>query len=112
MGGKRKKKETAPAAVQILEGPTNGQSAAAPPPPSSPPPSMEDIRNAAVSWATQAGLYPPFNVNGPERVDFPQHGHGYQVVIREEAGKQRMGTAKFTSEGKPDFWQVDGIVTG
>jgi hypothetical protein len=70
---------------------------------------MEVLRATAIQWATECGLRPPFTVNGPEKVDYPQYGHGYVVHITEQRpGKSRMGTARLTSEGNPAFWSLDG----
>lgn len=122
---RRKKKEEpspAPAVAPESTAPKNGQmmlspaapaqppiGPAEPPPPPAPPPSLDEIRAAAVEWATRSGLRPPFTVTGPDRVDFPQHGHGYLVLIQERTGKRcRLGTARFTSEGQPSYWSIDG----
>lgn len=67
-------------------------------------------RERAVAWAKRAGLKPPFTVTGPDRVNYPEKGHGYVVLIQEETGKRRMGTARFTSSGNESLWTVDGVM--
>lgn len=89
----------------------------APPPPNDPaqiewPAFLDKIRVEAIEWAKGCGLKPPFTVNGPERVDYRKEGHGYVVTIEEETGKQRLGSARFNSNGTPTYWCLDGIVTG
>lgn len=66
----------------------------------------------AIEWAKECGLKSPFTVGGPERVNYPRYGHGYVVTIREDTGKQRQGSARFTSDGAQSYWCLDGIVTG
>ena len=73
---------------------------------------LEKIRASATLWAKECGLKPPFIVSGPERVDYPKKGHGYVVTIKEETGRQRLGSARFNSNGAPTYWSLDGIVTG
>lgn len=75
-------------------------------------PSFEKLKADAAEWARAAGLKPPFDVNGPEK-----QGFSYAVQVQEKnldprIGKCRLGTAKFTLDGKPSMWTVDGIVTG
>lgn len=76
------------------------------------PVSLDAIRDDAVAWAVECGFKGDFMVNGPDRVDYPQSGYGYVVVIKEQTGKQRMGSARFTSAGVRSYWSIDGIVTG
>jgi hypothetical protein len=73
---------------------------------------LEKIRADATLWAKECGLKPPFIVNGPERMNYPKMGHGYVVTIKEETGKERLGSARFNSNGAPTYWSLDGIVTG
>ena len=72
--------------------------------------SMEAIRDKAAAWAERSGLKPPFSMTGPDRVDFPERGHGYVIVVQEAAGDSpRMGTARFDADGRPTMWSIDGI---
>jgi hypothetical protein len=73
---------------------------------------LEKIRADAIRWAKDCGLSPPFTVGGPERVSYPRSGYGYVVTLKEEKGKERLGSARFNSSGAPTYWSVDGIVTG
>lgn len=73
---------------------------------------LEKICADAIEWAKECGLKPPFRVNGPDRVEYQREGHGYVVTIKEETGKQRLGSARFNSNGTPTYWSLDGIVTG
>ncbi len=128
MGRKKEQTDGAKPAEQILHFvPEQPQ---APPPPAQAPPAalapplrndqakiespefLEKVRVDAIQWAKQCGLKPPFTVNGPERVAFPREGHGYVVTLREETGKQRLGSARFNSKGASTHWSLDGIVTG
>jgi hypothetical protein len=89
----------------------------APPPPNDQakfesPAFLEKVRRDATLWAQECGLKPPFTVNGPERVNFSKGGHGYEVTIKEDSGKQRQGSARFNSKGASTYWSLDGIVTG
>lgn len=68
------------------------------------------IRECAVAWAKRCGLRPPFTVTGPERIAYPKDGHGYTVLVQEATGRQRLGTARFSSTGQETYWTVDGIV--
>lgn len=74
------------------------------------PPSMEDVRKAAVQWAEASGLKQPFVVAGPVKESFPRHGHGFVVTIQEQSGRRTLGTARFTEDGKPSMWTVDGVM--
>lgn len=74
--------------------------------------SLEALREDGKKWAEECGLKPPFNVQGPDRIDYPQRGYGYQMTVREAGGKQRLGSARFTSAGVRSYWSIDGIVTG
>lgn len=89
--------------------PQDGVATAVPEPPS---PSMDALLKAAITWAQECGLNGPFNVTGPERVDYPRHGHGYAVTVKEQTGKGRMGTARFTAEGKTSYWSMDTFTSG
>lgn len=87
-----------------------------PPPKAEPVPevivSLDAVREDGIQWATECGLKPPFTVNGPEREDFRVQGHGYTMTISEQTGKGRLGTARYTHQGKRSYWSIDGIVTG
>ena len=126
---KKKAEETKPVEQILLFVPEELQAPPSPPlalippaalaPPSSNDPAkidspafLEKVRLAAIEWAKECGLKPPFTVNGPERVNYPREGHGYVVSIREDTGKQRLATARFTSAGAPSYWSLDGLVTG
>ena len=77
-----------------------------------PPELLARIRQDVVEWAKECGLRPPFNVSGPDRVNYPRQGHGYAATIKEETGKARMGSARYTSTGDRSYWTIDGLVTG
>jgi hypothetical protein len=32
--------------------------------------------------------------------------------VREEGGKQRMATLRYTNDWKRSFWQMEGMITG
>ncbi len=114
MGRKKKKEEepsvetsTAQAPVPVVPlPPPNGQSK------TDPPEFLARIRRDVIEWAKECGLKPPFNVSGPDRVEYPRQGHGYAATIQEETGKCRMGSARYTSAGDRSYWTIDGIVTG
>jgi hypothetical protein len=73
----------------------------------------EIFMDEAVRWAIDAKLTPPFDVSRPERVDYQGSGYGYQIVIREQAGKCRIATAKFSADGSRSLWTMDSSgVTG
>lgn len=74
--------------------------------------SLDAVREDGIKWAMECGLKPPFLVSGPEREDFPKHGHGYTMTISEQQGKGRLGSARYTHQGKRSYWSIDGIVTG
>jgi hypothetical protein len=98
------------------------EQAPAPSSPLSPPPDiqvkiespafLEKVRSDAIEGAKECGLRPPFLVDGPERMNDPRDGHGDVLTIKEEAGKQRLGPARFNSDGARTYWSLDGIVTG
>ena len=114
MGKKKKKSEERNSADQILLFVPSGVPAPPSPPlapiPSAgitpPPPSdqakiaspafLEKVRVDAIEWAKECGLKPPFTVDGPERVNYSRYGHGYVVTIREDTGKRRLGSARFS----------------
>lgn len=127
MSRRKKKEAAAPVTPQETPAPANGTplfpdvpapAAAAPvrtPPQPPSPPSMDTVKQQAIEWATKCGLRPPFAVNGPEKVDYPQWGHGYVVHLQETLptnGRCRMGTARFTWDGTPSYWSVDGGPVG
>lgn len=91
-----------------------GQNGTAPVP--EPVPEVPGVRNAihddAMVWAIECGFTGTLFVNGPERVDYPREGYGYCVTIKEQDGKQRLGSARYTSSGVRSYWSIDGIVTG
>lgn len=120
----RKKKETVPlpgtdappaapavsvvpvaAATVLTTVPENGRS-------NETPAFMAEIRTKGVEWAEECGLRPPFSVSGPDRIDYPRHGHGYVVTVQEKTGKCRLGSARFTSEGVRSYWSLDTLITG
>jgi hypothetical protein len=70
------------------------------------------IKAKAADIARECGLREPFLLTGPDRVNYPVRGHGYVVVVKEQSGKQRMGSARFNAEGEHRYWSLDGIVTG
>ena len=113
----RKKKASAPeqkeATVQaapdlVAPPPQNGQAKA----PEETPAFLAMVKARAVDVAKECGLREPFLLGGPDRVDYPVRGHGYVVTVKEQAGKQRMGTARFNSEGEHRYWSQDTLITG
>jgi len=130
MGRKKRRAEEAKPAEQILQfvpeqppAPSSPPLVPTPPATPAPPPHnypakiesqafLDRIRVDAIEWAKECGLKPPFTVNGPEQVDYRKEGHGYVVTIKEETGKQRLGSARFNSNGAATYWSLDGIVTG
>lgn len=132
----RKKKAAAPAegAATASPGPpdaqqalpsasTNGQpsppaaTADAPPPAAAPPPDpprpdFDELLKSAREWAVECGLKPPFTMNGPEEVPCRLYGRNYVVTVHEDGGKNRMGTARFNSEGRRAMWTIDGTYAG
>lgn len=97
---KKKSEDFVPLAIDITPG--AGEAAA----PGEPP--LEVIRARALSWAQENGLQGEVDAQGPERVNYPIHGHGYVVTLRERNGKQRLATARFDAAGNPSFWSMDG----
>jgi len=73
---------------------------------------LATIKARAVEVAKECGLREPFLLGGPDRIDYPQHGHGYIVTVKEQAGKGRMGSARFNSEGEHRYWSQDSLITG
>jgi hypothetical protein len=69
---------------------------------------MMHVEARARSWAIENGLSEPLLLSPPIRVSYPRHGHGYAVTVNEQAGKKRMASAQFTSEGIPSCWTLDG----
>lgn len=70
------------------------------------------LERDAELWAKECGLKDQVRVNPAVREDYPRHGFGYTLMIQEQAGKRRMGTARYNSKGERSYWSVDGIVTG
>lgn len=109
----KNKKEEAPVMTPVAPlgiAPVNRKKQVHEPPyvPAVQPPSIDAIRKMAMQWAESCGLRPPFMVSGPDREDYPRHGHGFVVKIQEQSGRNTMGTARFTETGKPSMWTVDG----
>ena len=73
---------------------------------------LSGILNNAGAWAEECGLKKPFDLSGPDRVNYPRHGHGYVVTVKEQSGKQRAASARYTSEGVRGYWSVDTLITG
>lgn len=70
-----------------------------------PPPAV--FLQRAAEWAVECGLRKEFTLTGPERIDYPKHGHGYAVTVQEREGLQRMATARFTAGGQRNMWTMD-----
>lgn len=89
-------------------------------PPPLPPPAPEflaTLKEDAIRWASECGLRPPFQVSGPDRVLYPEKGHGYIVTMNEigrpkPEARCRIGTARYTSEGRRGMWTIDGTPSG
>lgn len=71
---------------------------------------LTEILKSATDWAKECGLREPFNLSGPTKIDYPQRGYGFNVVIQEAGDAKRLGTARFTAEGKRSLWTRDGTV--
>lgn len=99
----RKKKRIKEASL-VLPVPPGGYRASTPDPP------VAALKAEAESMARECGLKGDLLLVGPERVEYPQHGHGYVVVVREKNGHQRSGTVRLTAEGKKSYWTMDGNV--
>lgn len=69
------------------------------------------LRQDAETWARECGLGKVV-ASGPTREDYPRYGFGYTFSIMEVGGKDRKATARYTCEGKRNFWTIDGMVTG
>ncbi len=67
----------------------------------------EKITRVALAYAIENGLQGKIRVSAAQRVDYPQHGYGYQVTVQEEEGKGRMASVHFTSELQPAMWTLD-----
>lgn len=74
------------------------------------PEQMEEIRENAREWAVECGLQGELNVAEAVIVEYPRTGYGFSVQVQEKAGKCRMATARFTSEGLRSYWSMDGKV--
>lgn len=75
----------------------------------------EAILKSAEVWAIECGLRGPFDLAGPDKVDYPQHGYGFVVLVSElnpykPGARVRMGTARFTDQGERAMWTIDGSV--
>lgn len=102
MARKRKKEKAAPLLVSIAPGtkePAPGTEKLEPPP--------AVFLQRAAEWAVECGLKKEFTLTGPERIDYPKHGHGYSVTVQEREGFQRMATARFTAAGQRNLWTMD-----
>lgn len=105
----KKEEETVQTAPDLVAPPPqNGQAKAA----EDPPELLAMIKARAVEVAKECGLREPFLLGGPDRVDYPQRGHGYIVTVKEQTGKGRMGSARFNSEGEHRYWSQDSLITG
>jgi len=105
---KQEKEATVQAAPDLIPPPPqNGQAKA-----EESPAFLAAVKARAAEVARECGLKEPFLLTGPDRVDYPERGHGYIVVVKEETGRQRMGSARFDAEGQHRYWSLDGIVTG
>ena len=101
MAKKRKKEKPAPLLVSIAPGAKEPGPAAE----KEPPPGV--FLERAAEWAIECGLKKEFTLTGPERIDYPKHGHGYAVTVQEREGLQRMATARFTAGGQRNLWTMD-----
>jgi hypothetical protein len=75
-------------------------------------PDMKALKEDAQKWALECGLRAPLRANEPIREQFPKHGHGYSIVLNEVRGKERMATARYTHDGKRNFWTIEGVPAG
>lgn len=94
------------ARVLATAAPANGNgNRHAAPAPEPPAPEPAAILEKAVAWARECGLRGEIRTEGPSRVDYPQRGHGYTVLLVDAASQ--VGTARFTSAGARDMWTLD-----
>lgn len=68
---------------------------------------VEEISGKALAYAIENGLQGKIRVSEPKRVEYPRYGYGYQVMLQEEGGKQRMASAHFTADLRPAMWTLD-----
>lgn len=101
MAKPRKRKPPAPVPLVVPIAPGEKEPGAEPEPP------MSLIRTRAVACAIECGLDKDLDVGEPQRVDYPQHGHGYMVTVQERGAKRRMGTARFDAQGRLAYWTLD-----
>lgn len=120
MGRKKKVEETKPMEQMplvvpidsVAKPPMNGSAPAVGEMTIEIPISLDKVREEGIRWAEECGFKQPFNVQGPDRVNYPRYGYGYQMTVKETMGKGRLGSARFTSSGVRSYWSIDGIVTG
>lgn len=82
----------------------------APPGPEPTTVDFEALRKDAGALAEECGLKRPFVVGAVERVDFPGHGHGYSVHVRESEGFERLGMARYAADGSRTMWTIEGCM--
>lgn len=82
------------------------------PSPAVPKPDPQKILKSAEEWATRNGLKGPFTLTGPEVVSYPRSGFGYLVLVHENNGQARLGSARFDAAGKRSMWTMDGVYGG
>ena len=87
---------------------SRGNGHAAPAEPEIAPPDPKALTADAISWAKECGLRDEVHADAPTRIDYPQRGHGYVVVVHERAGRGQMGVARFTADGRRGMWTLDG----
>lgn len=101
MAKKKKPKKADPLLVPIAPGAKEPGPAVE----KEPPPAV--FLQKAAEWAVECGLKKEFTLTGPERIDYPKHGHGYAVTVQEREGLRRMATARFTAAGQRNLWTMD-----
>lgn len=97
-----RKKKRIKQALLLAPTPLEGYRSSAPDPPAA------MLKTEAESMARDCGLTGELVLQEPERVEYPQYGHGYVVIVREKNGHQRSGTVRLTCEGKRNCWSMDG----
>jgi len=70
----------------------------------------EDLRLKAEDWARECGLVGELDITEVVKVNYRKFGHGFSVTLKEKGGKERLATARFTSEAARSYWSMDGKV--
>jgi hypothetical protein len=63
----------------------------------------------ARAWAKECGFQEPITIGQPEVIAYPKEGFGIHVHVDGTlSGKPAMATARFSAEGDPRYWTVEG----